>query len=218
MKTYGNIILTAAVIFWVSMALRPAQASIPSWLNPATQSIPVKGDWDVTQPAPKPSVANFLPYQGAWRPGATITVNSNTIMFNGRVGPDDFYRLGNVMIANPQVRTVVLSSPGGYVLAALKIGMIIHTLEYATVAADMCGSACVIIWASGTSRTLRKSASLLMHCVYDQKTKKCDPQAAEMVEKFFREWDMPAPTFASLKTPAAGRTALPRTMAGLVKP
>jgi hypothetical protein len=28
MKTYGNIILTAAVIFWVSMALRPAHADM----------------------------------------------------------------------------------------------------------------------------------------------------------------------------------------------
>ena len=28
MKTYGNIILTAAVIFWVFMALRPAHADM----------------------------------------------------------------------------------------------------------------------------------------------------------------------------------------------
>src|SRR5262245_11963036 len=166
------------------MALRPAQA------------------------ADKISIGDFAQYQHVLRPGAAITVKNNTIMINGVIGPDDFYRFGNLAVANPKAQTIALTSLGGNAIAALKIGVLIHALQYATVADGICGSACVIIWAGGTSRTLRKNTSLLMHCIYHKDTKKCDPKAAEIVAKYFGEWDMPTASLNSLKATADGRVPL----------
>jgi hypothetical protein len=188
--TFARLAVIAALVF---MALRPAQA------------------------ADKISITDFAPYQHVLRPGAAITVKNNTIIINGTIGPDDFYRFGNLAIANPKAQTVVLTSPGGYAIAALKIGVLIHALQYATVADNTCGSSCVIIWASGTSRTMRKNASLLMHCVYHKDTKKCDPKAVETVAKYFGEWDMPTASLNSLKASADGRVPLLRIMKGLIK-
>ena len=190
MITLARLTVIAALVF---MALSPAKA------------------------AGKISITNFAQYQHVLRPGAAITVKNNAIMINGKIGPDDFYRFGNLAIANPQAQTVILTSPGGYALAALKIGTLIHDLQYTTIADGMCGSSCVVIWASGTSRMMRKNASLRMHCVYHKDTKKCDPKAVEVVAKYFGEWDMPTASLNSLKVPAADSVFLSRTMKGLIK-
>lgn len=65
---------------------------------------------------------------------------------------------------------VGLSSPGGSVPEALKIGARIRTEGYATSVADVCASSCGFIWLSGASRYLNIGAKVGFHAAYDLRT------------------------------------------------
>jgi hypothetical protein len=62
--------------------------------------------------------------------------------------------------------TVILSSPGGNVSEALKIGSEIRLRGWGTMTADECASACGLIWLSGTPRHLIGNARVGFHAAY----------------------------------------------------
>jgi hypothetical protein len=63
---------------------------------------------------------------------------------------------------------VVLNSPGGSLVAGLRIGTIIRLKKFATVVPDgtRCASACAIAWLGGTSRYMGQQGAVGFHAVY----------------------------------------------------
>lgn len=61
---------------------------------------------------------------------------------------------------------VVLSSPGGSVAEALKIGAAVRTQGLATMVVDECASACGLIWLSGVRRYYNEGARIGFHAAY----------------------------------------------------
>src|SRR5262245_60670158 len=64
--------------------------------------------------------------------------------------------------------TVYLSSTGGHLTPALRIGEIIRAKQYTTVVPNgaSCNSSCAFIWVGGVLRKMGSGASLAMHCAY----------------------------------------------------
>ena len=63
---------------------------------------------------------------------------------------------------------VVLSSPGGNLVAGLRIGTIIRLKNFATVVPDgtYCASACAFAWLGGTSRYMGQKGLVGFHAAY----------------------------------------------------
>jgi len=61
---------------------------------------------------------------------------------------------------------VVLSSPGGSVAEGLGIGAAVNTTGLATMTADVCASACALIWLSGVRRYYNEGARIGFHAAY----------------------------------------------------
>ncbi|MEM5502113.1 hypothetical protein WNY59_10975 [Ahrensia kielensis] len=66
------------------------------------------------------------------------------------------------------VKTISLDSPGGFLQSALTMGALIREKGYDTKIADgaLCASACPLIFASGTNRTVDKKAAFGLHQIY----------------------------------------------------
>ena len=78
---------------------------------------------------------------------------------------DEFLRLS----ASAPKAVVVLSSSGGVIIEAVRIGRIIRTAGYSTAvgAGSLCLSACGLIWVSGKQRFLSPTAVVGFHAAYD---------------------------------------------------
>jgi hypothetical protein len=61
---------------------------------------------------------------------------------------------------------VVLSSPGGLIDEALRIGAAVKTQGLATMVIDECASACGLVWLSGERRYFNKGARIGFHAAY----------------------------------------------------
>jgi hypothetical protein len=61
---------------------------------------------------------------------------------------------------------VVLSSPGGEINEAFRIGATINTQGLATMVADECASACGLIWLSGKRRYFNRGVRIGFHAAY----------------------------------------------------
>jgi hypothetical protein len=93
---------------------------------------------------------------------ARITTNGGKVLFvelSGEIQPSDFLIVRNLIDpelgAATDLRTVMLSSPGGDLATAMRIGRYLRFLEFDTVIikGGRCLSSCVFILASGLSRT-----------------------------------------------------------------
>ncbi len=91
--------------------------------------------------------------------------NGPYVLVAGEFEDGDGERFVRLTAALPKTTTVVFDSPGGNLLAGLKIGETIHARGYATLVADgsTCASACAIAWLGGTKRFLSSAARLGFH-------------------------------------------------------
>lgn len=90
-------------------------------------------------------------------------VGERAIAIRGRIEFGLAARVGAVLAANPGVRDVHLSSPGGRAAEAKRVGALIAERRLATYATDRCYSACVIILMAGTERFLVQGAAIGLH-------------------------------------------------------
>lgn len=67
-------------------------------------------------------------------------------------------------------RSIELNSHGGYTRTAIRIADKIHLNETETIKGDYCGSACVLIFVSGSHRTMCKEEALYLHSGSDEQT------------------------------------------------
>src|SRR5208283_4952014 len=98
-----------------------------------------------------PTVVALLTLSVISAHAAEITYGSgkvNIIAIQGEIAPDDDAKFERIVPDSQKQTGVLLSSPGGNVLAALAIGEMIHKKGYATIVPDgqVCASACGLIW------------------------------------------------------------------------
>jgi hypothetical protein len=97
---------------------------------------------------------------------ATAPINGvYPILIKGEIVRGDAYDFSRLTRNKGRV-LVGLSSPGGEVGEALRIGAEIRTKDFATTVADECDSACALIWLSGARRYLNSNAKLGFHAAY----------------------------------------------------
>jgi hypothetical protein len=108
---------------------------------------------------------------------AAIYRNGNNIYLSGEIEAGDDKTFAH--IAGDERLLVHLSSPGGNLHEAMRIGELIRSKAYATVvpANAECRSACAFIWVAGATRELGESAKLRMHCSYLPPATTCNEPA-----------------------------------------
>lgn len=108
---------------------------------------------------------------GSWAAAAEINVtpvkNTAIIVVTGTLNLDDGQKFADA-ITGYDTGLVVLSSDGGNLLAALRIGTLIRSTNFATAVRDKseCVSACAIAWLGGAARYLGTDALVGFHAFY----------------------------------------------------
>ena len=100
---------------------------------------------------------------------AEITIYRGEIIVTGRIEQDDYEKfLGTAAgMVDGKKQTVRISSPGGHMNPAIRIGKFIREQGWKTLVPEFghCASACLLIWAAGIPRLFGPGAILGAHCV-----------------------------------------------------
>ncbi len=94
--------------------------------------------------------------------------DTNIIAIDGEIIDGDYGRFKAVSVNSALSTLVLLSSPGGDLYEALRIGEVIHANGYTTGVPDgfKCASACGLIWLAGRKRALQGDAKVGFHAAY----------------------------------------------------
>jgi hypothetical protein len=114
------------------------------------------------------SIAALLLATTALCPSRAAQINVYTddgtaVTISGQINVDDFeaFKIKAGPLGSKAV--VVLSSPGGNVVAAIQIGEFIRLRGWATAVLDECDSACAMIWLGGVNRVMAPTAKIGFH-------------------------------------------------------
>lgn len=101
------------------------------------------------------------------------------VMIWGDIQPDDHLKFAAFVKTHPQVYSIKLQSDGGAIEPAIRIGTFAHILGLQTVVISKwgCASACALIWAGGTKRTLEPDAKVGFHGVFTMEDGHPQPSA-----------------------------------------
>lgn len=100
---------------------------------------------------------------------AKITVEHSEsgafVLLEGKIGSDDFaaFKEQTAALAGDKRAVVTLESPGGLLMADLRIGDLIHANGWSTYVLDECDSACASIWLAGAWRMMSPIARIGFH-------------------------------------------------------
>ncbi len=122
--------------------------------------------------------------------GHSVAVEDDTVTVNGYMSWGLYHEFVAALDANPNVRTVVLDSPGGHYAVGLRMGRLIRDRGIDTVTTDMCGSACIYAFLGGSQRTLQQGARIGFHTLAGNTQVVLDRVQAHAVEAL-RTADVP---------------------------
>ncbi len=103
---------------------------------------------------------------------ADISVQGNKIILAGTIEVGDFDRFYAKAQPYDQAMTVHLHSAGGFIVPALKIGLLIRQKGWTTSVEHICNSACAFIWLAGVKHLKTENAYIGVHSPFDLKTGK----------------------------------------------
>ena len=132
---------------------------------------------------------------------ATIIRDKDRIILTGTIQAGDDAAFAAAVDDN--VKVVVLGSDGGRVDLAMAIGRLIRKRHLDTAVPSSCVSACALIWAAGTTRTV--DGRLAMHCPTFPGELQCYAPTRQAMIAYLRE--MGAPTAVIELQAAAGSTS-----------
>lgn len=81
----------------------------------------------------------------------------------GLVKPDDAFRFQDILDSHKNVKTVLISGPGGDTLAGFDIGLAIKEKSLNVHAFGVCASTCANIFLAGNTSTVDRGAKVLAH-------------------------------------------------------
>lgn len=90
------------------------------------------------------------------------------VSITGTIESDEFDKFRKMIETFPNTKYVVLSSEGGLVDPALKIGRLTRQIGLPTVAKGMCASACALIWLAGKPLFSFDDASIGFHSPHSE--------------------------------------------------
>jgi hypothetical protein len=92
---------------------------------------------------------------------------SHTIRITGKLAPGDAVVFRTIALEIPlrDRVEVLMTSPGGSLIASLEVGRIVRQRGWTTVAMDTCNSACAYIWLAGYKREIYPGTVLGFHQV-----------------------------------------------------
>jgi hypothetical protein len=97
--------------------------------------------------------------------GHELSVDGDQIIVSGYMSWGLYDEFVAALKANPDVKTVVLNSPGGHYAVGLRMGRLIRAHSLDTLTTEMCGSACTFAFLGGNQRLLQKGAQLGFHAM-----------------------------------------------------
>ena len=106
--------------------------------------------------------AAHAPLKPSSRPPLSF-LNNNAAQLDGPINFKCFAALEHTLKAYPDLKMLVLNSPGGRIPAARGLVRLIGEAKLATHVDTLCASACTLAFIAGQSRTLSRSAQLGFH-------------------------------------------------------
>jgi len=212
-----SAMLHLIVVLVVALAWHPAGGLAKPWWD--------GGQYvhDYTRPDPEnpsgPNPANdysnitLAPMQSPAAPVAPVKRrwpwrhDKDRLVLTGPIEFGDYVGVAVEVNMHPDIKTVVLDSPGGLVDDAIEIGRIIRERRLNTTvpASASCVSACVLIWAAGVKRTV--DGQLATHCpISGGDPFQCVPSTRQKMVDFLKE--MGAPEAVIELQEAAGSTSV----------
>jgi ATP-dependent protease ClpP protease subunit len=110
---------------------------------------------DIPEPSAEPRIAYI------WQKPEYYYSEDRTVFYYR--GPVEFELETVIETLLPSVRTLVLTSNGGYVEPAMRISGVIRQRGYKTYVPLYCYSACTFLFAAGVERVIDPGAELLVH-------------------------------------------------------
>ena len=112
-----------------------------------------------------------------------FSVNGNTLGYDtnpdGEIEWKDMEELKTILLDNPKITKLILSSGGGGIDPAQEMADIIIDFELDTHVVDECASACVYLFLAGSKRTMQRGSKLGFHQSYWD---------AANIEEFYNYW------------------------------
>lgn len=97
--------------------------------------------------------------------GHTLAIDGDQITVDGYMSWGLYNEFVVALNDNPDIKTVVLNSPGGHYAVGLRMGRLIRAHGLDTLTTEMCGSACTFAFLGGERRMLQKGAQLGFHAM-----------------------------------------------------
>lgn len=96
-----------------------------------------------------------------------FSINGDTLGYNtnpdGEIEEEDVEELKTILLDNPKITKLILSSEGGEIYSAREMADIIIDFELDTHVVGECTSACVDLFLAGDKRTMQKGSKLGFH-------------------------------------------------------
>ncbi len=99
------------------------------------------------------------------RGGYRVAVQGDTLTYQGYFAWPALDEIQSALAASPQIRTVVLNSPGGIVPVGSRFADIVRSRGLDTWVAAECSSACTLVFLAGKRRALQGRGRLGFHAV-----------------------------------------------------
>lgn len=122
--------------------------------------------------------------------GFDVSVQDENLFVNGYMSWGLLDKVSKLLASNPQIRAIVLNSPGGHVGVGTRLYDMIHARGLDTYAVEMCGSACTLAFIGGAQRYLRKGSKLGFHAVGGDGSNAIDAGTAKVVA-IYKAADIP---------------------------
>jgi len=87
-----------------------------------------------------------------------VRVAGNLMYLTGGIDGSELARMRDVLPANPRIDTVVLTSSGGDIWTAMRLGELFTERRFKTAVSGQCSSACVIAFLGGVERVFANGA------------------------------------------------------------
>lgn len=97
--------------------------------------------------------------------GHILEIEDDNLTISGYMSWGLYDEFVEALNNNPEIKTVILNSPGGHYAVGLRMGRLIRAHGLDTLTTEMCGSACTYAFLGGERRMLQKGAQLGFHAM-----------------------------------------------------
>lgn len=116
-----------------------------------------------------------------------IEVTDTAIRFSGYVNFDVVDEIRDLLSSNENIKVLVISSPGGYVGAAVELGNLVEQYELNVVAAGRCSSGCTLPLVASPNPMIVPGTVVGFHRAGGLGVTESDEESARLMDEFYRD-------------------------------